>query len=211
MSSLSGIRVEPFPLLLEMSEGTDQQAQQPDSDEDVMARIQNGDHDALKLLFDRYSKLVFCVVVRVLHDVGEAEDVVQEVFSNLYQKAFLFDSNKGTAKSWILRAAFRRALDRHSYLKKRHFYPGENLALVGDLLCEAVDLERQIVARLSLEQLQHLQNELSEEQRQTLQLFFFEGMTFQEIAEKLREPLGNVRHYYYRGLERLRKGVFSKS
>jgi RNA polymerase sigma-70 factor (ECF subfamily) len=211
MISLSGIRIEPFPLLLEMSEGADQQAQQPDSDEDVMARIQNGDHDALKLLFDRYSKLVFCVVVRVLRDVGEAEDVVQDVFSNLYQKAFLFDPNKGTAKSWILRAAFRRALDRHSYLTKRHFYPGKNLALVGDLLCEAVDLERQIVARLSLEQLQHLQNELSEEQRQTLQLFFFEGMTFQEIAEKLREPLGNVRHYYYRGLEKLRKRVFSRS
>jgi len=66
-----------------------------------------------------------------------------------------------------------------------------------------------VVARMSLEQLQRLFDELSEEQRQTLQLFFFEGMTFQEIAEKLHETLGNVRHYYYRGIGKLRGSVFA--
>jgi RNA polymerase sigma-70 factor (ECF subfamily) len=173
-----------------------------------MARLQNRDHNALKLLFDRYSKLVFCVVVRVLHDTGEAEDMVQEVFTHLYQKASLFDPGKGTAKSWILRAAFRRALDRQSYLTTRRFYPGAEPASLGDMLYGNMDWECQIIARLSLEQLRRLFDDLSEEQRQTLRLFFFEGMTFHEIAEKLDEPLGNVRHYYYRGLGKLRESFF---
>jgi RNA polymerase sigma-70 factor (ECF subfamily) len=71
-----------------------------------------------------------------------------------------------------------------------------------------MDWECQLVARLSLEQLQQLFDGLSEEQRQTLQLFFFEGMTFQEIAKKLDEPLGNIRHHYYRGLGKLRMSYF---
>lgn len=173
-----------------------------------MARLQSCDHHALKLLFDRYSRLVFSVVVRILHDTGEAEDMVQEVFTHLYQKASLFDPGKGTAKSWILRMAFRRALDRQSYLMARRFYPAADSASHGHMLYGNTDWEGQTIARLSLEQLQRLFDSLSEEQRQTLQFFFFEGMTFHEIAEKLDEPLGNIRHYYYRGLGKLRVSYF---
>ncbi len=175
-----------------------------------MNRLQQCDHEALQLLFDRYSKLVFRVAIRVLHDRGEAEDMVQEVFTHLYQKASLFDPRKGCAKSWILRAAFRRALDRQSYLITRRFISGSESASLGDMLYGNNDWECQIVAKVSLGQLQRLFDGLSDEQRQTLQLFFFEGLTFHEIAEKFDVPLGNIRHYYYRGLEKLRENIFAK-
>lgn len=210
MNSFLGTRAAPFPILLGKGGNAERQAERNDSDEEAMARLQRRDHDALRLLFDRYSRLVFRVAIRVLHDKGEAEDLVQEVFTHLYQKASLFDSRKGTAKSWILRAAFRRALDRQSYLTARRFFSGAEPASLGDLLYGDSAWECQIVAKVSLGQLQGLFDSLSEEQRQTLQLFFFEGMTFHEIAERFDVPLGNIRHYYYRGLEKLRGNIFSK-
>jgi len=210
MSSSFGTRVAPFPILLGKGISAEQQAKRINSDEDAMNRLQSRDHDALQLLFDRYSKLVFRVAVRVLHDRGEAEDLVQEVFTHLFQKASLFDPQKGCAKSWILRAAFRRALDRQSYLSTRRFFSGAEPISLGDMLYGNTDWECQVVAKVSLGQLQRMFDSLSEEQRQTLQLFFFEGMTFHEIAEKFDVPLGNIRHYYYRGLEKLRENVFAK-
>ena len=210
MSSSFGTRVASFPILLGKGISAEQQAKRIHSDEDAMNRLQQSDHAALQLLFDRYSKLVFRVAVRVLHDRGEAEDLVQEVFTHLYQKASLFDPQKGCAKSWILRAAFRRALDRQSYLTTRRFSCGAEPIPLGDMLYGNTDWECQIVAKVSLEQLQRLFETLSEEQRQTLQLFFFEGMTFHEIAEELDVPLGNIRHYYYRGLEKMRENIFAK-
>jgi RNA polymerase sigma-70 factor (ECF subfamily) len=207
MSSLTRGRVATFPVLLE-EPSPSQRSSLSVSDEEAMARLQRRDYGALTLLFDRYSKPVFAVGLRILRDVGEAEDLVQEVFTYLYQRAVLFDPQKGSAKGWIVRAAFHRALDRRSYLARRFFYVGTDLSAVGDTLTGEADLEREAGARLSREQLRRAFGELSEKQRRTLELFFFEGLELAEIAKKLDEALGNVRHYYYRGLDKLRKSVF---
>lgn len=182
-------------------------AQSPRDDE-LMARLRANDSTALDLLFDRYSRLVLGIAVRILHDYGEAEDVVQEAFFRVFQRAKLFDQSKGSAKGWIVRIAFHRALDRKSYLDRRGFYLGTNIDSLDDTLLGKTDLSREIGAKLNLVLLDKAFEELPEMQRRTLESFYFEGLTLREISEKLNEPLGNVRHHFYRGLERLRKSAF---
>jgi RNA polymerase sigma-70 factor (ECF subfamily) len=173
-----------------------------------MARLQTQDADALEVLFDRYARLVFRIARGVLRDSGEAEDVVQEAFFHLYKKAALFDSAKGTAKNWILQVALHRALDRKTHLARRGFYVGTDVGAVGDTLLGRTDLDREIGAKLDRVQLEKAFEELPNVQRMTLELFYFEGLELREISEKLNEPLGNTRHHFYRGLERMRKSVF---
>ena len=210
MISLSRARSVPFPVLVGEDQGDAQRTDRFVTDKDAMALLRGGDANALSLLFDRYAKLVFSIGLRVIRDHGEAEDIVQEVFMYLYQKAGLFDPEKSSAKSWIVRIAFHRALNRRYYLTKRKFYCGTKVESLMDILSGEVDLERKLVARLTAWQLQNAFSELSKQQRLTLQLAVFEGMEFSEIAEKINEPVANVRHHYYRGRERLRKVVFAE-
>lgn len=176
-----------------------------------MARLQANDLNALNVFFDRYSRLVLGIALRILHDYGEAEDVVQDAFFHVFQKAKLFDPSKGTAKSWVARIAFYRALDRKSYLDRRGFYVGTDIQSLDDTLLGRTDLDREIGAKLNRMKLQTAFKDLPEMQRRTLELFYFEGLELREIAEKLNEPFGNIRHHFYRGLERLRKSAFVQS
>jgi len=181
-----------------------------ESDEDLMACLQAKDEEALALLFDRYSRLVFSIGHRILRDYGEAEELVQETFLYVYQRAALYNPSKGRARSWIVQAAFHRALDRRQYLASRRFYLGTVSDSLADALCGDTDLDREITAKLDRAQLQKAFRELPEKQRQVLELFFFEGLELKEIGQRLNESLENVRHYYYRGLEKLRKNSFVK-
>jgi RNA polymerase sigma-70 factor (ECF subfamily) len=178
------------------------------SDDELMVRVAEIDSNALGVLFDRYSRLVFGIAVRVLHDYGEAEEVVQDAFFQVFQKAKLFDSSKGTVKGWILQIAYHRALDQKSYLVRRDFYRSTEIGCLDDTLLGDTDLDREIGSRLNHVRVAEALEELPEIQRRTLELFYFEGLELKEIADKISEPLGNVRHHFYRGLERLRKNAF---
>jgi RNA polymerase sigma-70 factor, ECF subfamily len=178
------------------------------TDEELMARLQAKDSAALDLLFERYCRLVLGIAIRILDDYGEAEDVVQEAFLYLYRKATLFDTSKGPARSWIVQVTFHKAFDKRKYLRRRHFYLGTDIDSLDDTLLGETDLDREIGTKLDCAQLKKAFAELSEMQRQTLELYYFEGLELREIAEKLGEPLGNIRHYCYRGLLRLRKSAF---
>jgi RNA polymerase sigma-70 factor (ECF subfamily) len=175
------------------------------SDEEVMSSLQAKDSKALELLFDRYSGLVFGIALRILNDHSEAEEVVQEAFFYIYQKALIFDPLKGSAKGWVVQVAFSRARDRKAHLSRRGFYSGTDIDSLDDTLLGQNDVEREIEARLDFSQLQCAFEDLTHMQRQTLEMFYFEGMELREISERLHEPFGNVRHHFYRGLERLRK------
>jgi len=178
------------------------------NDEEIMARLQHRDTAAMNLLFDRYARLVFSIALRVLSDRSEAEEVVQDSFFYVYQKAALFDPSKGMAKAWIVQIAYNRAFDRRSYLRRRGFYTGTDVGMLDDTLLGATDMEREVGDKLNREHLLRAFDELTQEQRRTIELFYFEGMELREISEKFGEPLGNVRHHFYRGLERLRKSAF---
>lgn len=178
------------------------------SDEEVMVRLQANDSSALEILFERYSRLVLSIARGIVRDGGEAEDVVQEAFFYVYKKSLLFDGSKGNVKSWILQIALHRALDRKSHLARRGFYAGTDVGSLDDTLLGETDLDREIGAKLNRVQLEKAFEELPEIQRLTLELFYFEGLDLREISERLNEPLGNSRHHFYRGLERLRKSAF---
>ena len=177
------------------------------SDEKLMARIAAQDHGALGLLFDRYCNLVLGVAMRVLRNRTEAEEVVQDVFLYVYRKAAIFDPKLGSARNWLLHAAHYRALTRRMSLNKLHFYVGTDLAEVEENVMGTPDIEQQLGAKFSAEQVRKEFLDLPERQRVTLEMFFFEGLTLREISQRLDEPLGNVRHHYYRGVKKLQNSA----
>jgi RNA polymerase sigma-70 factor (ECF subfamily) len=177
-------------------------------DHELMVQLRTREAKALEILFDRYSRLVFTISLRILRDYGEAEDAVQDTFLYLYRSATLFDPAKGSAKAWIVQVAYHRALDRKSRMSRAGLFLGTKIDFADDMLIGATDLDREIGTRLDRARLERAFAELPEVQRRTLEMFYFDGLELREIAEKLNESLGNVRHYHYRGLERLRNSVF---
>jgi RNA polymerase sigma-70 factor (ECF subfamily) len=181
------------------------------SDESLLSRICIGDGDALAMLFERYARLTRSVAARILRDTAEAEDLVQDLFLYIRRKCGIFDSSKSTARSWIVQMAYHRALDRRRYLKSREFYAqpyfqANGVQVVGQPTTESDYSAEAVLGRNGLEK---VVNALSDDQRETLRLHFFEGYTLAEAAERLGQPLGNVRHHYYRALEKLRKQMFA--
>ena len=182
---------------------------QPDrTDEILLSEVGGGSREALSLLFRRHSRGIYVLASRILRDVAEAEDLVQEVFLALSEKAKLFDPSKGAGVSWLMRIAYLRALDRRKYLGVRHHYTAQPIDDERLYASQGVVSIDHIEGRRLLER---LRGELSAEQLQTLELHFFEGYSFQEIAERTHQSLGNVRNHYYRGLSRLRGLVFTEN
>src|SRR5437867_6240319 len=92
------------------------------TDEEVMEQLREGHPDALPILFDRFHRLVLKIALRILRDPGEAEDVMQDIFLEIFNKADRFERTKGSAKTWILQYAYHRSLSRRQYLALRNFY-----------------------------------------------------------------------------------------
>lgn len=181
------------------------------TDEALMARICYGDREALAALFRRYARIVRGVAYRVLRNASEADDLLQDIFLLIHRLCGTFDSSRGPARFWILQMTYRRAISRRRYLTSRHFYTRLDLDQAANQLGN-----KSAAGRLddpmneTLDRRETLQSwfiELSESQRQTLHLFFFEGYTFEEIAAKLGQTVGNARNHYYRGLDKLRKQI----
>jgi RNA polymerase sigma-70 factor, ECF subfamily len=177
----------------------------PPSDEELMALLKEGDADTLRALFSRFSRLVMGIALRILRDRGEAEEIVQDVFVYLHGRAGLYDPAKGPARRWIVQLAWHKSLTRREYLARRAFYVGTDVESLVDTLLGGTDLDREVESSLNRGQLEKAFEELPESQRRTLTLFFFEGLELREVSEKMNESLSNIRHYYYRGLQSLRK------
>ena len=173
-------------------------------DEALMVRVQAGDESALGQLLERHARLVLGIGYRILRDTGEAQELVQDVFLHAYRKCQLFDPQRGTFRGWLIRITCRKALDRREYLNLHRFYDDRNLEDFVDVFQAATNLEYQAQLSRSEAALQLAFKDLSEKQRMTLELYFFEGYTLREISERMNESLSNVRHYYYRALDRLK-------
>jgi RNA polymerase sigma-70 factor (ECF subfamily) len=182
-------------------------------DEVLMTRVSEGDQQALGYLFQRYGRLLRRIAARILNDAAEAEDLVQDLFLFIQRKCGIFDSSKSSARSWIIQMAYHRAIERRRYLATRQFYShaeveGGSHQVVGNPTTERDYSAETVFGRNGLEK---VLADLSEDQRETLRLHFFEGYTLAEISEKLGQPRGNVRHHYYRGLDRLRKEMLGST
>jgi RNA polymerase sigma-70 factor (ECF subfamily) len=167
-----------------------------------MVHLQAGHADVLSIIFDRYYRLVLSVAMKILRDVGEAEDLMQTVFLEIFKTAAQFDPARGTLKVWILQYAYHRGMNRRQHLNVRNFYKNSDIEEVQSELCRAD------VVHFNDQEIRHLVTQalrsLNETQSTVLKLAYFEGLSLKEIAERTDDNLGNVRHHYYRGLSRLR-------
>jgi RNA polymerase sigma-70 factor, ECF subfamily len=176
-----------------------------ESDEQLLIQVGGGSKAALAYLFRKYRRTVLSVASRILRDPSEAEDICQDVFVYLFQKAKHFDPGKGTASSWIIQITYHRAMNRRQFLALRQHEEVEKLS--DEEIATGTDhsLVDELCARSLL---YRLRKELNSDQQKTLELHFSEGYSLREIAEKTNQTLGNTRNHFYRGLERLRSLVF---
>ena len=174
--------------------------QAPDHRDDaaLIARLRAGDQSAMADLYDRYSGVVYGVALRVLANATAAEDVVQEVFLQLWRNPQAFDVNRGRLAPWLAVIARNRAID---HLRRR---PSEEA--IDELpISTGIDLEGEAAQKLAVDKVRGALAQLPQEQRKTLEMAFFEGMTHTEIAGKTGEPLGTVKTRIRTGLLALRK------
>jgi RNA polymerase sigma-70 factor, ECF subfamily len=178
-----------------------------ESDELLICKVNRGDKEALSSLFHRYAVIVRSIAKRILRDTGEADDLVQEVFLYIHRKSALFDSSKGSARSWIMQVAYTQALLRRRQLKSHGFYLSgitDKPVECRQLSDRGADYDRSVEGIFGRNGWKKIVEGLTDDQRETFRLHFFEGCTFTEIAEKLGQSYANVRNHYYRGLEKLR-------
>jgi RNA polymerase sigma-70 factor, ECF subfamily len=178
------------------------------SDEALIARVCADDSDALGLLFRRYARLVWTIAHRILRNSEEADDLLQDLFLLVRRKASVFDSSKGSVRSLLIQMSYQRSFSRRRDLGRQNFYCADEVierptVAKGSPFVPFYD--KSLEARVGKAALQKALEDLSVEQRGTLQLCFFEGHTLEEVAVLLGQSYGNVRHHYYRGLAKLRK------
>jgi len=176
-------------------------------DAELMRRMGQSDREAFAQLYDRFSRPLFATALRVLSNSSEAEDIVQDVFLALWEKASDFDSTRGSAFAWAVTLTRNRAIDRVRMRKRRN----ELLATTTDedagiLPASAgVSSPEELVFKEQAGVIRAAVAALPAEQQCAVELAFFGGFTQQEIAEKLAEPLGTVKARIRRGLLRLRE------
>lgn len=179
-----------------------QPEREPESDVDLLHAVARGDEGALARLYDQYRVILFSLLVRILSSREEAEDVLQEVFLQVWRRAKDFDDARGRPFTWLVTLTRSRAIDRIRQLGARQRLadsaaqnsPDE----ASDAITDTLHSERkEIVARALAA--------LPEEQRRTLNLAYFEGLTQSEIAEKLDTPLGTVKTRMRSGMIKLRE------
>jgi RNA polymerase sigma-70 factor (ECF subfamily) len=171
----------------------------PEPDAELLMRVQRGDERAMTVLFDRYSKIVYSVALRVLRDTAAAEDVMQEIFMQIWRKPESFVAAKGSLGGWLTVVARNRSID--SLRRKRPSDQVEELNLASPFNL-AEDSERNLL----MERARAAVILLPTEQRKTLEMAFFDGLTHSEIAEMTGEPLGTVKTRIRSALLTLRKG-----
>src|SRR5262249_14171632 len=153
-------------------------------------------------LFDRYHRLIYSIAIRIVRDAGEAEEVVQTVFLDVFRASANFNAKRGTLKAWLLQYAYHRALHRRRHLVANHFYQWEQLESATE-----IGAQRALLADVAESMLlaEEMLQKLKPRQRKVIELSYYEGLTAEEIAESLNETVNVVRHDLHRGLASLRR------
>jgi RNA polymerase sigma-70 factor (ECF subfamily) len=175
-------------------------------DEILVTQLHTGHMDALRVLFERYFRLVFNTAGRILRNREEAEDLVQDVFMEIQRKGGLYDPQRGSVKTWILQYAYHRSFTRRKYLALRGFYDASITAHPAEVRrsCKPNQLEpMENVERREL--LQRALQGLNQRERQIIQLIAFDGLTAREASVQMQKPYANVRTHYYRSLKKLKQ------
>ena len=169
------------------------------TDWSLLARVGQKDEQALSALYDRYSGLVFSEAKRILRDTGAAEEILQDLFFQVWRTAERFDPAKGSLAGWLLVAARNRAI---SKLRRKS---GATEELHENGVSLGVDIESHAAQRLLIDKVRRVMESLPENQRQAVECAYFEGMSHTEIAEKTGQPLGTVKTRIRSAMEALKK------
>lgn len=174
-------------------------------DQALIQLVIRSDEGALSALYDRYAKLVYSIALNAIGEQGLAEEIVQEVFIRIWEKASSFDSNRGKLYTWIVSITRNRSIDLLRKSKTRresiHRYWTE-----FDLLEETTseNPERRAESQIEQQRVRAALRQLPEEQRQALALAYFKGLSQSEIANVLDEPLGTIKTRIRLGMKKLR-------
>ncbi len=177
---------------------------QSTDDFSLMQAIAGGDRSALSELYDRHSPLLLAICRRVLNDASEAEDVLTDVFFEVWSRADRFDGSRGSPVTYLVTLARSRSIDRQRSRAARRTVSSDNpsasnqsSAAPGPLQVSETSEQRKMVqAALTL---------LDPVHREVIECAFYEGLSHSEIAEKLQKPLGTIKTYIRQGLIRLRE------
>jgi len=169
-----------------------------------MERLARQDQQALEALYDRYSRAVYSLLLRIMREPAAAEELLQEAFLRLWRNARSYDVSRGSLGTWLLTVARNMAFD---HLRSRGEKQRQREDRVDVLPARAVpsQSEEWLDQRRRAEQVRQLIGTLPPSQRQALELAYFEGMTQSEIAKAMNEPLGTVKTWVRTALQRLRQ------
>lgn len=181
----------------------------PEDDEALLPRLATGDRAALDLLYDRYAGPTYALLLRIVADRQLAEDLLQEVFVRVWQRAGLYQAERGRALTWTLSIAHNLAIDE---IRRRRRRPQEAEERDGTTVTDLLDLVPTTEPgpeQLAWEQHRRAQivgalQHLPEAQRTLIELAYFEGYTQSQLAERLGEPLGTIKTRLRLGIQKLR-------
>lgn len=183
-----------LPILMAVQAGAD--------DSELVLRMQRRDPRAVAELYDRYGRVVYALILRVVRDTGIAEDLVQETFLRVWNRVHGFDAQKGSIGPWLLAVARNRAIDylRSAVGRERNAVEYEETDHPA-LFC---DMEKDILSSDKARIVKSAIQKLSPNQRQVIELAYFEGLSQSEMAERMGQPLGTVKTWVRTALKNLR-------
>lgn len=173
-------------------------------DRELVRRLKAREAQAMADLYDRYGRLAYSVILRIVRDAGVAEDLMQEAFLRIWTRIAAFDDNKGALGPWVVAVARNRAID---YLRSvegrlsRSSVEMDKLDRPGAF----TDLDQQIVTADHMRRLQGAFAKLTANQREVIELAYFQGLSQSEMAERLEQPLGTVKTWVRTALRQLRE------
>jgi RNA polymerase sigma-70 factor (ECF subfamily) len=161
-------------------------------DHAALARMARGEGDAVAELYDRHARPIYSLALRILGDATEAEDIVQEVFSQAWKQAARYSASRGAVGAWLLTLARSRAIDR---LRAKRARPGDvsDERVAGQLVDAGPTADSLVLSSEQVARVRAALDELPLLQRAAIELAYYEGLTHAEIADRLEQPLGTVK------------------
>ena len=181
-------------------------SQSRQADQASLERIARGDEHALAELYDRHARLIFSLALRILQVRADAEDIVQEIFAQVWAQAARYDPSRGAVAAWMLMLARSRAIDRLRARKARPEAGGETDA-AERIPDAAVTQDLELLSAEQASRLRRALEGLPEAQREALELAYYEGLTHAEVAVRLAEPLGTIKTRIRQAVIKLRESL----
>jgi len=175
-------------------------------DQASLARIARGDQTAFAELYDRHARLVYSLALRILQDGADAEDIVQEVFAQVWAQADRYDASRGAVAAWMLTLTRSRAIDKLRAKRARPEAATEANA-AESVIDSAAAQDLELLSAEQVTRLQRALKELPDAQRTALELAYYEGLTHVEVAARLSEPLGTVKTRIRQAVMKLREAL----